>query len=149
MGTRKIIETEDEEPHIFKKTWCEARVTYPGIAQMDHESIGNKTMDWLEGALANTVNKDDGLPHDIRVEKNVYGLCGRACKLCHDKELWKADLKTWCEAPARVTYPGIAQMDHESIGSRRTSNGLCGRACKLCHDKESWKANLKTAVKSE
>eukprot|EP00122_Pirum_gemmata_P015135 Pgem_evm1s14141 len=94
---RKIIETEDEEPNTFKKTWHEARTSYPGIAQMDPESIGNKMMDWVGGTLSNTLqlanNKDDGLDKDIRVEKNIYGLCGRAYKLCDQKEQWKAELK--------------------------------------------------------
>eukprot|EP00122_Pirum_gemmata_P015969 Pgem_evm1s14926 len=96
---RKIIETEDEEPNTFTKTWYEARATYPGIAQMVSESIGNKMMDWVGGTLLNTIqlinNKDDGLTKDVRVEKSIYGLCRRACKLCSEKEQWKAaDLKT-------------------------------------------------------
>eukprot|EP00122_Pirum_gemmata_P001767 Pgem_evm2s1594 len=54
-------------------------------------------MDWVGGTLSNTLqlanNKDDGLDMDVRVEKNIYGLCGRAYKLCDQKEQWKVDLK--------------------------------------------------------
>eukprot|EP00122_Pirum_gemmata_P019586 Pgem_evm1s18330 len=77
---RKIIETKDEEPPTFKKTWYEARATYTRIAQMDPESIGNKMLGWVGGTLSNTLqlanNREDGLTKDIRVEKNIYGLCG-------------------------------------------------------------------------
>eukprot|EP00122_Pirum_gemmata_P014326 Pgem_evm1s13355 len=82
----------------WKNRWNAHRTTIPGLINMDGEGVSTQMMEIMHGSLYSKIQDhmmhENGLELNVRVEKNVYGLCRSAHTLINDKERWKDDVNS-------------------------------------------------------